>query len=129
MVSDEKENGEEIYFEGHASLETAIQWLQQHGAFIEEYSKMPIPVPEPTSAASALAGPATKKAKHVNKDEPRQPLYTPLFIKPYPLLVKEFCDFYGLCLDSEAAKEANVDLFPAEDIVLVGGSPKGAGGY
>jgi hypothetical protein len=126
MVSDEKENGEKIYFEGHASLETAIQWLQQHGAFIEEYSNMPIPVPEPTSPASALAGPATKKAKHVNKDEPRQPLYTPLFEKPHPLLVKEFCDFYGLCLNSEAAKEAKVDIFPAEDIVLVGGSPKGA---
>jgi hypothetical protein len=66
-----------------------------------------------------------KRAKYANKiHDERQPLYTPLFIKPHPLLTKEFCDFYGLYQDSEAAKKANIDVFPADGIVLVGSSSK-----
>ncbi|KAL3914262.1 MAG: hypothetical protein SGILL_006172, partial [Bacillariaceae sp.] len=134
MVADEKAQGEEIYFEGHATLKGAVQWLHQHGAYIEGSSDSVIPVPVVSVDANSDRNsdevtlvPANKKAKTLGETNPeRQPLYVPLFQKPHQNLLAEFCEFYGLLHDHSEAKKSGVFRFPAEDVVIMGGGSKAA---
>lgn len=133
LIAEEKEKGEEIYFEGHPTLESAIKWLRQHGAFYEGRSSLPLAILQERTdgiadqerecdggdgvALSTRLHNATGKVKPAN----RPPQYTPLFRRPHPDLIAEFCEFYGLVPGVGEASRAGVKRFPAEDIVLLGG--------
>lgn len=127
MIEPKKERGEEVFVEGHSTLEGASKWLGQHGAFVEGRSEVAIPVPESHNGVQAdEQRPRLKKPKidPTKNEEPRQPLYTPLFQKPNTQLVSEFCDFYGLPQGSLETQQAGVARFPVEDLVAIGGGAK-----
>jgi 16S rRNA C967 or C1407 C5-methylase (RsmB/RsmF family) len=157
MIQQERgRTGEEMYFEGHPTYESAIQWLHQHGAFCIDHSHILLNMPQqhqqqqhlPNKDEDFTVHEPPKGGEKIDEDEDdgdnagagatrrvystkekvkvlnRTPIYTPLFRRPHPDLVDEFCNFYGLLQSTEEAIEAGVGIFPVEDIVLLGGTVK-----
>jgi 16S rRNA C967 or C1407 C5-methylase (RsmB/RsmF family) len=127
LATEKAANGEEVYFEGVATLELAQRWLQKHGAYVKGRSEEPIALPDPPivrptdDEASSTTPVKDVCTKRVQKTWAKKPIYTPLFPSPHPDLVAEFCDFFGLCQTEQEAKTAGVERFPVDQIVLLGG--------
>jgi 16S rRNA C967 or C1407 C5-methylase (RsmB/RsmF family) len=130
MIARESENEEDCFIEGHSTLEGAIKWLHQHGSFVQFRSERATPMPiadDVTESVDRDNIPSLENMKvGTTNSKPLQPLFTPLFQQPHPQLLNEFCDFYGLCQDSEHAIKAGVERFPVEHIIIVGGGSKSA---
>jgi hypothetical protein len=126
LATEKAANGEEVYFEGVATLELAQKWLQKHGAYVKGRSEEPIALPDlpgrPTDNEASSTTPGKGDCtKRVQKTWARKPIYTPLFPSPHPDLSSEFCDFFGLCQTEQEAKNSGVERFPADQIVVLGG--------
>jgi 16S rRNA C967 or C1407 C5-methylase (RsmB/RsmF family) len=127
MVAHDKSQGEEIYFEGHATLKSAIEWLYQHGAYVDGKSNAPIPVPTASACNEHdrhFTAPVARMKRSEGTNIDWQPQFTPLFQRPHPSLLTEFCNFYGLFQDENQAANAGVKRFPAEDVAIKGGGSK-----
>ena len=114
-------------YEGFPSLQLAQAWLRQNGAYVVGISDEACELPDlnvseqeqkrarydyaPKAATNGGTN-GSDKAEATLPDEKDSPTYSPIFKKPHPSLVAEFCDFYGL--DST--------LFPAESIRIIGGA-------
>ena len=116
---------EEVYFEGHSTLEGAIKWLHQHKAFLKEKSSTVLSVPDMSGIDKQKM---REKVIFRNRDgQGKNRLdkgYTPFFRRPHPVLVREFCDFYGLKDASATTTKERVDRITAEDLVIIGGGDR-----
>ena len=114
----------EFYFEGLPTIQTAQNWLRQHGAFVTGRSEAVSVFPDnPVSDADV-----NLCAKWYNQNDIEKktiaPNYSPLVAAPHPDLVAEFVDFFGMYTQKDEAKKAGVQRFPVEELVTVGGGEK-----
>jgi 16S rRNA C967 or C1407 C5-methylase (RsmB/RsmF family) len=138
LLAAEKASGQEVYFEGVATLEIAQQWLRQHGSYVVGISEEAVPVPvtvsipaQSTSKSNGISDDDENATKHDKTADlelgkrkrtwDKAPLYTPMYRSPNPSLSSELCDFFGLCTDDQTAARAGVDRFPLENLVVMGG--------
>jgi len=137
LLAKDKAQGAEVYFEGVATKDMAIEWLQQHRAYLPGISEELMTPPPPITGnsddkthkdgddGSAVDNgrDATESARrtYIN-DTSRSTMYTPLFPAPHPSLVAEFMDFFGLQSDPQQAKNFGVDVFPVHRLVVTAGA-------
>ncbi|CAB9501397.1 Multisite-specific tRNA:(cytosine-C(5))-methyltransferase trm4a [Seminavis robusta] len=131
LLVKDKAQGDEVIFEGVATRDLAVKWLQNHRAFIPGISEQLLTSParsannEDSDDDDQEAGekgtpdvnnkPARKR--HVN-DPTKSFMYTRLFPPPHPSLVQEFVDFFGLKTCPQEASQAGVEPFPVERLVI-----------
>jgi 16S rRNA methyltransferase RsmB/F len=118
LVAQDKQPGDEVVFEGVATLEIALEWLKTHRAYQPGVSEQLITVSSENDDEDLELKPF--KRAYVN-DPNRSPLYTRLLPPPHPSLVAEFCDFFGLLTDPAEAQKVGVEVFPADRLIVVGG--------
>ena len=117
--------GEEVYFEGHATLEGAIKWLHQHKAFLKGISSTVLSVPDISGIdKQKLRGKVIIRSQDDQGNNRLHKGYTPFFRRPHPVLVREFCDFYGLKDASATTTKKRVDRITTEDLVIIGGGER-----
>ena len=129
LLQEQSMHGEEMYLEGHPTLEAAQSWLRKHNSFIEGRSNQVVLLSDimVSIEESSLEQESTtfrretvlplQKPKWIARSPP---LFTPMFQSPNPDLVHEFCEFYGLHSNEDGARKAGVARFPGENLVLMG---------
>jgi hypothetical protein len=131
LLKEEVTQGQDVFLEGHPTLQAAQDWLRKHDSFVQDRSTKTLSLVDNIAAAnekSALQDTDYDRSQHSSPQTPlesdwrlKPPLYTPTFQAPHPDLIQEFCDYYGLYGDEDEAREAGVSRFPTENLVLVGG--------
>jgi len=111
----------EFYFEGLPTVQTAQNWLHQHGAFVKERSETLSNFPD-FSPSHTVAGKNSWYSE--THEKTGTPPYSPLVGAPHPHLVAEFMDFFGMYTDVEEARNARLHRFPVEEMVTVGGGDR-----
>lgn len=133
LLAKDKAQGAEVYFEGVATKDMAIQWLQKHRAYLPGISEELLAPPPSLTGKSDDENDGSDvdadvqdvsmnvKRKYIN-DPNRSTLYTPLFPAPHPNLVAEFMEFFGLQSDPKQAKNLGVDVFPVHRLIVTAGA-------
>jgi len=131
LIAKDKAKGDEVVFEGLATQELAIQWLKQHRSYFKGRSEETIPLVCRQGTSHEMPDPNTEQQQQQLKlmlvkdyvnDPTKSVIYTSFFPTPHPSLVAELVDFFGLYTDLSKAKEASVDVFPADRLVVFVGS-------
>ena len=130
LLQEESTRGEEMYLEGHPTLEAAQSWLHKHNSFIEGRSNQTTLLSdimvsmeaysleqESTTFSRRETAMPLQKPKWIARSPP---LFTRMCQSPHPDLAHEFCEFYGLHTNQEGARKAGVARFPEENLVLMG---------
>jgi hypothetical protein len=114
----------EFCFEGLPTVETAQNWLRQHGAFVEGRSETVSDFPIIEISETVVNRPKQWYNQPDDEIKSTFPVYTPLVVAPRPELVAEFVNFFGMHTLLDSAKEAGVQRFPVEELVTVGGGER-----
>ena len=137
LIGRRNSGDDEIRYEGFSSIEAAQRFLKQHGGYVDGISENSVPLP-----ASLMRGEDEEEVEHdtdaggggdgddvgrttddsvaIKKTYLKPAKYTPMYKAPHASLTMEFCNFFGLHPDAEAAERAGVQRFPIENMVVVG---------